>query len=85
MSSTMKVIQVTIDEPLLLELDRLAACDGKARSVLIRDAVAKMLRKRHFEEMDRLVIESFRTHPQDLAEVEEWAEIQDWGDEYEPG
>lgn len=81
MSSTMKVIQVTIDEPLLVELDKAAQCDGKPRSVLVREAVAKMLRKRHFEEAERRVIESYRNEPQDLEEIEAWATIQDWGDE----
>ncbi len=81
MSSTMKVIQVTIDEPLLVELDKAAACDGKARSVLVREAVAKMLRKRQFAEWEREELEALRKNPQDLSEIEEWAEIQDWGDE----
>lgn len=80
MSSTMKVIQVTIDEPLLEELDKAAACDGIARSALVRDAVARMLRKRHFEEMDRAHAESYRREPQDMEEIAAWESIQDWGE-----
>jgi metal-responsive CopG/Arc/MetJ family transcriptional regulator len=77
----MKVIQVTIDEPLLMELDKAAACDGKARSVLVRDAVAKMLRKRHFEEAERAERESYEREPDDATEVEAWVPLQDWGEE----
>ncbi len=81
MASTMKVIQVTMDQPLLEQLDKAAACDGKARSVLIRDAVAKMLRKRHFEEAERREIESYQPEPDDVSEVEAWIPLRDWGDE----
>jgi metal-responsive CopG/Arc/MetJ family transcriptional regulator len=77
----MKVIQVRMDERILKELDEAAACDGKARAVLVRQAVARMLRKRRFAEMDRRTIQSLKEHPQDLEEVEEWTEVQDWGDE----
>ncbi|MEX0784378.1 MAG: ribbon-helix-helix protein, CopG family [Dehalococcoidia bacterium] len=81
----MKVIQVPMDEKLLKELDDAAACEGKARSVLVRDAVARMLRKRKFAEMERREIESYQREPQDISEIEEWLEVQDWGDEYEAG
>jgi hypothetical protein len=77
----MKVIQITIDEPLLTELDRVAACEGKSRSLLVRDTLARMLRKRKFADWEREEIEALRKHPQDLSEVEEWLEVQDWGDE----
>ena len=81
MSSTMKVIQVTIDEPLLVELDKAAQCDGKARSALIRDAVAKMLRRRQFAQWEQEELDALQKRPDDVLEVEVWLPLQDWGDE----
>jgi metal-responsive CopG/Arc/MetJ family transcriptional regulator len=77
----MRVIQVPMEERLIKELDEAAVCDGKARAVLVREAVERMLRRRKFAEWEREEIEALRKQPQDVSEVEEWLEIQDWGDE----
>ena len=77
----MKIIQVPMDERVLKELDEAAACDGKARAVLVRQAVERMLRKRKFEDWDRLERESYEREPDDVREVEPWVRMQDWGDE----
>ncbi len=77
----MKIIQIPMDERLLKELDEAASCDGKARAAFVRDTLERALRKRRFAEMERRTIEALQREPQDLAEIEEWLPIQDWGDE----
>jgi len=42
-SRQLRKILVGIPEPWLVELDRIAARDGKARAQVIRDALAKLL------------------------------------------
>jgi metal-responsive CopG/Arc/MetJ family transcriptional regulator len=80
----MKTIQMTIDEPLLKQLDEEASRENIARSALIRIALTAELRRRREAEMDRRHAEAYRLHPQteeELAELDEWDEIRDWGDE----
>ncbi|MEO9254754.1 MAG: CopG family transcriptional regulator [Tepidiformaceae bacterium] len=80
----MKTIQMTIDEPLLEQLDREASRENMARSALIRVALVAELRRRRQTELERQDREAYRLHPQtaeELAEVDEWMEIQDWGDD----
>ena len=51
---TKKVIQVTVDEELLKDLDSLSQKQRRARSELIRQACQIYLRQAKLEEMDKL-------------------------------
>ena len=77
----MKTIQMTIDEPLLKQLDEEASRENIARSALIRIALAAELRRRREAEMDRRHADAYRLHPQTPEEVEEWDTERVWGDE----
>jgi metal-responsive CopG/Arc/MetJ family transcriptional regulator len=79
----MKTIQMTIDEPLLKQLDEEASRENIARSALIRIALAAELRRRRQAELERQDIEAYRLQPEtpeELAELKQWAKVQDWGD-----
>jgi metal-responsive CopG/Arc/MetJ family transcriptional regulator len=79
----MKTIQMTIDEPLLKQLDEEASRENIARSALIRIALTAELRRRRQAELERQDIEAYRLQPEtpeELAELKQWAKVQDWGD-----
>jgi metal-responsive CopG/Arc/MetJ family transcriptional regulator len=80
----MKTIQMTIDEPLLKQLDEEASRENIARSALIRIALAAELRRRRQAELERQDIEAYRLQPEtpeELAELKQWAKVQDWGED----
>lgn len=77
----MKTIQMTIDEPLLEQLDQEASRENMARSALIRVALVAELRRRREADMDRRHEEAYRRNPQTREEVEEWDTERAWGDE----
>ena len=77
----MKTVQMTIDEPLLEEVDRLIAVLSTTRSAFIRDALHAAIRKHNIaalEEQDRL---AYAKQPEDISEVEEWLPEQVWPEE----
>jgi metal-responsive CopG/Arc/MetJ family transcriptional regulator len=74
---------MTIDEPLLKQLDEEASRENIARSALIRIALTAELRRRRQAELERQDIEAYRLQPEtpeELAELKQWAKVQDWGD-----
>ena len=80
----MKTIQMTIDEPLLEQLDEEATRENMARSAFIRMALQRELRRRSQAELERQDAEAYRLQPQtaeELTELREWGEIQHWGKE----
>lgn len=77
----MKTIQMTIDEPLLAQLDHAAEEMATTRSAFIRQALQAALRRyqiKCLEEQDRL---GYARFPQTAEESEIWATEQAWSDE----
>jgi metal-responsive CopG/Arc/MetJ family transcriptional regulator len=77
----MRTIQMTIDEPLLEEVDRLTATLNTTRSAFIRNALQAAIRKHtiaHLEEQDA---QGYARYPAEPGEVEVWLTEQAWGDE----
>ena len=60
-----RVIQVPVDEGLLKDLDSLSQKQGKARSVLIRQACLRYLREMEYEELDRLYKQGYMRIPEE--------------------
>ncbi len=60
-----KVIQVTVDEGLLKDLDNLSKRQCKARSELIRQACLHYLREMEYEELDRLYQQGYIRTPEE--------------------
>lgn len=77
----MKTIQMTIEDNLLDEIDEAVKALDTTRSAFLRDAAKIRLRKLKFEEMDRQYAESFKRLPHQSEEIEDWSEVQDWGEE----
>ena len=80
----MKTIQVTIDEPLLLRLDKRARCEDFVRSAWIREVIADALWERDLAELNKQDREAYAAMPQTDEEITEWLEVQAWDeDEWE--
>lgn len=81
----MKTVQVTIDEQLLAEVDKVVADSDTTRSAFLRDALQQALRRAKIRQMEIRHAEAYARQPQDYAEeIEPWEAIQDWGDEWAP-
>ncbi len=78
----LKTIQMTIDASMLEEVDDVVSQLDITRSAFIRDALGTALKSYRLRELRRLDEEGYRLFPQDDEEVEEWAGVQEWGDEW---
>lgn len=78
----LKTIQMTLDETLLAEVDEVVAEMDTTRSAFIRNLIDHALKAHRLRELRRLDEEGYRLIPQDDEEVEEWASVQEWGDEW---
>ncbi len=78
----LKTIQMTIDSSMLEEVNDVVAQLDVTRSAFIRDALGTALKAYRLRELRRLDEEGYRLIPQIDEEVEEWAAVQDWGDEW---
>jgi len=77
----MKTIQMTIDEPLLTEVDRLIRSLNTTRSAFIREALQLALRKYQLLELERQHAEGYARWPVQPGEFDIWVDEQAWGDE----
>lgn len=78
----MKIIQMTIDETLLSQVDQTVEKLKTTRSAFIRQALEQALRDyrvRLLEERDEA---GYRLIPATGDEAETWADEQAWGDEW---
>ena len=76
----MKTIQMTIDEPLLAEVDRAIQALNTTRSAFVRDALQLALRQRKIADMERQHAEGYARHPVEPGEFDVWVEEQAWGE-----
>ena len=77
----MKTIQMTIDEKLLAEVDRVTADLHTPRSAFIRDALERAIRRQVILDKERRDAEGYARCPSTAEEAEEWVDEQVWGDE----
>ena len=76
----MKTIQITIDEPLLDEIDRLTAELQTNRSAFFREAAQRVLKRHHITALEEQHRRGYAGRPQTRDEVEEWLPEQSWED-----
>ena len=77
----MKVIQMTIDEPLLDEVDRVAQDLKTTRSAFIRSALQLALRQHVVTELERRHAEGYARQPVTPGEFDAWESEQAWGEQ----
>ncbi len=67
MARTQTLVQLS--DELLARLDARAAREGRNRSELIREAIAAYLTADREAEIDRLIVEGYKRHPQSAEEL----------------
>ena len=77
----MKTIQMTIDEPLLAQVDRVASARKTTRSAFIREALLASLRRLELQAMEERHREAYTKLPFTSEELDVWQGEQYWGDE----
>ena len=74
----MRTIQVIIDEPLLIEVDRTIEELGITRSAFIRDALRLALWRHRLVQMEHEQAEGYAKHPPQPGEFDSWEDEQVW-------
>lgn len=74
----MKTVQMTLDERLVAEVDRLVEKLGTSRSAFTRDALRSALEERRVRELERRHREGYERHPVELGEFDVWEDEQAW-------
>jgi metal-responsive CopG/Arc/MetJ family transcriptional regulator len=75
----MKTIQMTIDEPLLTEVDQMIQALNTTRSAFIREALELALKQHAIAEMEKKHAEGYARHPVEPGEFDVWEDEQAWG------
>ncbi|MBU0513110.1 MAG: ribbon-helix-helix domain-containing protein [Chloroflexi bacterium] len=76
----MKTIQMTIDEPLLNEVNQVIQSLNTTRSAFIRESLQLALRKYKIRVLERRHAEGYAKYPAELGEFDIWQDEQDWGE-----
>ena len=77
---TAKPVQMTIDEPLLKQVDEVVEELGTTRSSFIRDALQMALQRYRIVQLERQQAEGYARHPVVPGEFDIWESEQVWGD-----
>ena len=77
----MKVVQMTLDEDLLVELDKLTRRKRTTRSAFTRTALRSALAREKEIELERKHREGYLRKPVGKREFDGWEAEQSWGDE----
>lgn len=75
----MKTIQITLDDNLLLKVDRATHLKKITRSQFIRQALEEALRRRMIAELEQKQAEGYCQHPVLPGEFDIWESEQAWG------
>ena len=78
LEGTMKTVQMTLDENLLVAVDKAAKRIGTTRSGFTRDALRSALQKLRISESERKHREGYRRKPVKPGEFSDWGDEQVW-------
>jgi len=79
----MKTIQLTIDEPILEDVDQVVTRLHTTRSTFVQEVLQIALRRLRLRAMEQCQIDAHTRQPQSADELADWLEIQDWGDKWD--
>ena len=77
----MKTIQMTLDDDLVKEVDRISKQLHTNRSAFTRKALREALARYSIEQLERKHRQGYKRHPVDADEFSVWETEQAWGDE----
>jgi metal-responsive CopG/Arc/MetJ family transcriptional regulator len=75
----MKTIQMTIDEPLLLEVDQVIDELNTTRSAFIRQVLEEAVKRYHVRSLEQQQAEGYARKPVQPGEFDGWEDEQAWG------
>lgn len=78
---TVKTIQMTIDDPLLDEVDQATQTLHTTRSAFIREALRLALRQHRIARLEQQHAEGYARHPVEPGEFDVWQAEQAWGEQ----
>lgn len=76
----MKTVQMTLDEQLVVEVDRASKQLGTTRSAFTRQALRQALDRLHAQELEHQHRRGYERFPVEDGEVSDWADEQVWID-----
>ena len=76
----MRTVQLTLDEELVVAVDKLAKKLGTTRSGFTRDALRAALARSKEREMERKQRDGYLRKPPRRGEFQEWEREQVWGE-----
>ena len=76
----MKNIQISFDEDLLVEIDRIISTTGLSFPDIVQDAVRQWLKSRETKKFEEEWIEKLRMNPGTPEDAEKWLPIEHWSD-----
>ena len=76
----MKNVQISFDENLLKNIDRIAASYQLSRSAMVRKALENWIRQREIQEFEEAWIRKLKENPDDIENSETWLHAEQWGD-----
>lgn len=74
----METIQVVLDSELLKAADSAARRARVNRSALVRQALREHLRRLKIKDMEARELRAYQAQPQNVEEVERWAQVAVW-------
>jgi len=74
----MKTVQMTLDEDLIAEVDRIAATLGSNRSAFTREALRQAIRQIGREKKELKHQEGYARQPVESGEFSDWEDEQIW-------
>ena len=74
----MKTVQLTLDEPLVAEVDRVVKELGTSRSAFTREALRAALTRRRIAALEEEHRKGYERHPVTPSEVDAWEKEQVW-------
>ena len=77
----MKTVQMTLEEDLVTQVDRLVHKLKTTRSAFARDALRDALAKHRVRELEQKHRLGYQKHPIKSGEFDIWQTQQQWGDE----
>ena len=80
-SPIMRTVQMTLDEDLVKEVDRLSKRLRTTRSAFTREALLEALDRYRQEQLDRKHGKEYERYPVTAKEFSAWEAEQAWGDE----
>ncbi len=77
----MKTVQMTLEEELVLEVDKAAKRLGTTRSAFTRDALRSALKSLRVKQLEKKHRDGYKRMPVNRGEFTVWEGEQAWGDE----